>query len=185
VRIIAGAWRGRTLRTPPGSTTRPTADRVRQALFDMLWHADWAGRDAIEGARVIDLFGGTGALGLEALSRSAASAVFIERDRTALCVLRDNIAICHAEALCRVLPIDATRLPAGDPADLVFMDPPYRQNLVAAALQSLAAGGWLRDGTLVVAELAADEAYGVAADLLTDRTHGAARIVAWRHRTAN
>ena len=84
VRIVAGAWRGRTLPRPPGRDTRPTADRVRQALFDMLLHAPWGGRDAVEGARVLDVFAGTGALGLEALSRGAAHAVFIERDRARL-----------------------------------------------------------------------------------------------------
>ena len=105
MRIVAGAWRGRTLVAPPGAATRPTADRVRQALFDMLLHAPWAGRDAIEGAVVLDAFAGTGALGLEALSRGAARAVFIERDRAALAALRANIAACRrarpSRACCR------------------------------------------------------------------------------------
>ena len=92
MRIIAGAWRGRALQTPPGDTTRPTADRVRQALFDMLLHAPWGGRATIDGARVLDVFAGTGAFGLEALSRGAAFATFIEQDRAALVALRANIA---------------------------------------------------------------------------------------------
>ena len=81
MRIVAGAWRGRSLAAPPGAATRPTADRVRQALFDMLMHAPWAGPDAVRGARVLDAFAGTGAMGLEALSRGAAHATFLENDR--------------------------------------------------------------------------------------------------------
>ena len=88
MRIITGACRGRALAAPPGDKTRPTADRVRQALFDMLMHAPWAGRTAIEDAQVLDAFAGTGALGLESLSRGAAGASFIERDRAALAALR-------------------------------------------------------------------------------------------------
>ena len=91
MRIVAGTWRGRALVAPPGDTTRPTADRVRQALFDMLLHAPWGGRATVEGASVLDAFAGTGALGLEALSRGAADASFIERDRAALAALRANI----------------------------------------------------------------------------------------------
>ena len=101
MRIVAGAWRGRALQAPPGDTTRPTADRVRQALFDMLLHAPWGGRDAVEGARVLDVFAGTGALGLEALSRGAAFATFIEQDRAALAALRANIATLRAAGRCR------------------------------------------------------------------------------------
>nr|WP_294527208.1 RsmD family RNA methyltransferase [uncultured Rhodopila sp.] len=103
MRIVAGAWRGRTLVAPPGQGTRPTADRVRQALFDMLMHAEWGGRQAIEGAAVLDVFAGTGALGLEALSRGAATACFIESDPAALKALRANVAACRAEDRTRVL----------------------------------------------------------------------------------
>src|SRR5271170_6416993 len=106
MRIVAGEWRGRSLLAPSGTTTRPTADRVRQALFDMLMHAPWAGRSVIEGASVLDLFAGTGALGLEALSRGAARAVFVERDRAALTSLRANVEACRAGDRCTVLPID-------------------------------------------------------------------------------
>src|SRR6185437_15178113 len=113
MRIIAGAWRGRTLTAPPGTGTRPTSDRVRQALFDMLLHAPWGGRDLLEDASVLDAFAGTGALGLEALSRGAARATFIEHDRAALATLRRNIADCGAEARCRVLAVDALHAPRG------------------------------------------------------------------------
>src|SRR5580704_17668677 len=113
MRIVAGEWRGRSLLAPPGATTRPTADRVRQALFDMLMHAPWSGRTFIEGALVLDLFAGTGALGLEALSRGAARAVFVERDRPALAALRANIEACRAGDRCEVLPVDVLSVPAG------------------------------------------------------------------------
>ena len=106
MRIVAGAWRGRTLIAPPGQETRPTADRVRQALFDMLMHAEWGGRALVEGAMVLDVFAGTGALGLEALSRGAAHACFIERDRAALRALRTNVATCKAEPQAEVLAVD-------------------------------------------------------------------------------
>src|SRR3954468_9790446 len=97
MRIVGGAWRGRALVAPPGQGTRPTADRVRQALFDMLMHAPWGGRAVIEGARVLDVFAGTGALGLEALSRGAAFACFIDSNPLALRALRTNVAACRVE----------------------------------------------------------------------------------------
>src|SRR6185437_17040805 len=113
MRIVAGAWRGRSLTAPTGTETRPTADRVRQALFDILMHAPWAGRSAVEGACVLDVFAGTGAMALEALSRGAARAVFVERSRPALTALRANIAACRAADRCEVLPIDALSVPTG------------------------------------------------------------------------
>src|SRR4051812_29618443 len=126
MRIVAGIHRGRKLTAPAGATTRPTADRVRQALFDMLWHAPWAGRAVIEDQAVLDAFAGTGALGLEALSRGAATAAFIEQDRAALAALRANIAACGEAARCQVVAADALRPPrALRPASLVFLDPPY------------------------------------------------------------
>jgi 16S rRNA (guanine966-N2)-methyltransferase len=114
MRIVAGAWRGRTLVAPRGQATRPTADRVRQALFDMLVHAEWGGREAIEGAAVLDVFAGTGALGLEALSRGAATACFIESDAAALKALRENVAACNAEDRAKVIVRDV--LGVGIPA---------------------------------------------------------------------
>ena len=179
MRIVAGAWRGRTLVAPPGDATRPTADRVRQALFDRLMHAPWAGRTVIEGARVLDAFAGTGALGLEALSRGAAHAVFIERDRSALATLRANIAACRAEAHCTVLAADALRPPPGVLQGLLFLDPPYGAGLVPQAVAALAAARWAGPGTLAVAELGRNDPPPVP-DLLDDRTQGAARVVAWR-----
>ncbi len=178
MRIIAGAWRGRRL-TSPAAATRPTADRLRQALFDMLAHAPWAGRAAIDGALVLDAFAGTGALGLEALSRGAAQASFIEPDRAALAALRANIAACGAEARCRVIPGDATRPPQGEPCTLVFLDPPYGRGLIQVALAALHRAGWIAAGSLLIAETGADEPPPHEAPL-AERTHGAGRLTIWR-----
>ena len=179
MRIIAGAWRGRLLSAPPGATTRPTADRVRQALFDRLMHAPWAGRAAIEGARVLDAYAGTGALGLEALSRGADHATFIENNRAALATLRANIATCRAEDRCTVLPADALHPPSGALCRLLFLDPPYGAGLVPQAVAALAMAGWVGQGTLIVAEVGRDDLTPVDAPL-DERVQGAARVVAWR-----
>lgn len=181
MRIIGGAWRGRRLHAPPGAATRPTSDRVRQALFDMLLHARWAGRGALEGAAVLDAFAGTGALGLEALSRGAATATFLERDRAALAALRANVAACGAGDRTRVLDADALWPPSpGAPAALVFLDPPYGENLVPRAVAALAGAGWLAPDALLVAEVGRDEPSPFASALVA-RAHGAARIEAARH----
>ena len=182
MRIIAGRHRGRRLLAPAGAATRPTADRVRQALFDMLWHAPWAGRGRIEGATVLDAFAGTGALGLEALSRGAAAASFLETDRAALAALRANIAACREEARCRVLAADATHPPrAAAACDLLFLDPPYREGLMAAALAGLGAAGWIAPGALVCAEYgAAPEEAPPGFTLLAERAHGAAHLLVLR-----
>lgn len=180
MRIVAGLWRGRSLATPKGDTTRPTADRVRQALFDMLLHAPWAGGDAVVGATVLDAFAGTGALGLEALSRGAAHAHFLERDRTALAALRANVAALEAPAT--IHQADATRPPPGVPCSLVFLDPPYGQGLIERALPALAQAGWLAPAALVIAETARDEALAVSGDILAERSHGAARLTVLRAR---
>lgn len=179
MRIVAGQWRGRSLSAPPGTVTRPTADRVRQALFDSLLHAPWAGRVCVEGATVLDVFAGTGAMGLEALSRGAARAVFVEQDRAALAALRANIAACRAEDRCQVLAMDIARVPAGQAASLIFLDPPYGKNLIPLALARLRATGRIAPGALVVAETGRDDPALDAAPL-AERTHGAARVTIWR-----
>jgi 16S rRNA (guanine966-N2)-methyltransferase len=184
MRIVAGTWRGRTLIAPQGSATRPTADRVRQALFDMLLHAPWGGRDVIDGARVLDVFAGTGAFGLEALSRGAAHATFIEHDRAALAALRANIAACCAQDRSTVLAVDALAAPPGEAAGLVFLDPPYRGDLLPRALAHLRAVGRIAAGTLLIAETARDEP-APATDPLAERMHGAARISIWQERPRN
>jgi 16S rRNA (guanine966-N2)-methyltransferase len=182
VRIVAGAWRGRALTAPPGDATRPTADRVRQALFDRLMHAPWAGRAAVEGVRVLDAFAGTGALGLEALSRGAAHATFFETGRAALQALHANVASCRAEARCTILPANALRPPTGQACGLLFLDPPYGQDLVAPALVALYAAGWIAPGTVIVAEIGRDDPLPCQ-DPVDDRVQGAARVLAWRSKS--
>jgi 16S rRNA (guanine966-N2)-methyltransferase len=176
MRIVAGAWRGRGLIAPAGQATRPTADRVRQALFDMLLHAPWGGRDVLEGARVLDGFAGTGAFGLEALSRGAAHATFMEQDRGALAALRGNVAACRAEDRSAVLAVDVLGAPAGAPCGLVFLDPPYGRDLVPRAVDRLRAMGWIAPDALVVVETGRNEVVPEVGTILAERTHGAARV---------
>ena len=155
MRIIAGSHRGLALAAPgagdPGAHLRPTADRVREALFNLLAHG--AG-DPVPGARVLDLFAGTGALGLEALSRGAVQAVFVDDGAAARALLRRNIEKMAAAGRTRVWRRDATRLgPNRGPAfTLVFADPPYGKGLGERALASAVAGGWLAPGAVVVLE---------------------------------
>ncbi|HET6184518.1 MAG TPA: 16S rRNA (guanine(966)-N(2))-methyltransferase RsmD [Acetobacteraceae bacterium] len=180
MRIVGGAWRGRRLVAPPGAATRPTADRVRQALFDMLLHAPWGGWALIEGATVLDAFAGSGALGLEALSRGAARAAFIERDPAALRALRANIAGCGAGRASTVIASDAFRPPsAPGPCAVVFLDPPYAVP-AGPALAALAAAGWIAPGTLIVAETAREAASPAPGPALAERAHGAAKLTIWR-----
>lgn len=156
MRIISGRWRGTAL-APVGAgdeaaRLRPTADRVRESLFNLLAHGAYP---AIEGARVLDLFAGTGALGLEALSRGAASATFVEQGRPALRLLEANLdRLKGARDLARVLPRDATRLgpPPSGPASLVFLDPPYARGLGEQAVAGALSGGWIAPGATVVWE---------------------------------
>lgn len=175
-KIIAGAWRGRKLAAPSGLETRPTNARARQAAFDILLHASWGGNVFLRQARVLDVFAGTGAYGLEALSRGAAGVVFFERAPAALAALRQNIASCRAEAVSRVVAGDALAPPMGTPHQLVFLDPPYGQDYVPLALAALAACGWLAPGAMVLAELGPNDVWAPAA-LLAERRHGQARLV--------
>jgi 16S rRNA (guanine966-N2)-methyltransferase len=179
MRIIAGAHRGRRLVAPPGLATRPTAQRLRQAVFDMLWHAPWGGRAHIEGARILDAFAGSGALGLEALSRGAAAAAFLECDRAALAAIRANVAACREQARARVIAGDALAPPRADaPCGLVFLDPPYGKGLLAPALSALARTGWFAPGAIIVTETSAeapeDTPPGFAP--LAERRHGAGLV---------
>lgn len=183
MRVVGGAWRGRRLIAPAGAGTRPTSDRARQALFDMLMHAPWAGCAVIEGAHVLDAFAGTGALGLEALSRGAARVTFFEQNRAALRSLRANIAGCGAEARCTVREGDVLRAPhatQGEACGVVLLDPPYGAGLVPRALAALAARGWVAPDALVVAETGREEPVATAGSLLAERVYGAARISVWR-----
>jgi 16S rRNA (guanine966-N2)-methyltransferase len=178
-RIIAGSWRGRRLVAPAGFFTRPTSGRARQAAFDILGHAAWAGQEVLRQARVLDAFAGTGAYGLEALSRGAPAATFIEQDRAALAALRQNIAACRAEAAARVVAADAEKPPPGTPHELVFLDPPYGQDFVPRALAALAAAGWVAPGALIAAEFGPQDP-APATEILAQRAHGKARLIFWK-----
>ncbi len=152
MRIVGGAWRGRRLATPRTDAIRPTSDRLREALFNVLAHAH---DDPVPGARVLDLFAGTGALSFEALSRGAAYALLVDEGTEARGVIRSNIETFGAEGTTRLFRRDATKLGPmgpGAPYGLVFCDPPYGRNLAPTALASAAAGGWLAPDALVVVE---------------------------------
>src|SRR6201986_4962089 len=181
MRIVAGRHRGRRLLAPLGETVRPTSDRAREGLFNILAHGRLAA-DGIPfaGGPVLDAFAGTGALGLEALSRGAAEAVFIEQDREALATLRQNVALLGEGDRARIVHGDATRPPRAPSAcAVVFLDPPYRSGLAAAALPALDAAGWFTPDALAVIELAAHEdlAPSVGFALVDERVYGAARLV--------
>ena len=156
MRIVAGEFRGRLLATPSSDAIRPTSDRLRQMIFDILVHSYG---DVVTGARVLDLFAGTGALGLEAVSRGAAAAVFVEEGVEARGLIRTNVEALGLTGRTRIFRRDAANLgPAGtvQPFSLVFADPPYRKGFGEKALASALAGNWLAEGAVLVLEEAAD-----------------------------
>jgi 16S rRNA (guanine966-N2)-methyltransferase len=174
MRIVAGSARGTALATPKSGRTRPTSDKVRQALFNTLEHGV-AGFD-IEGMRVLDLFAGTGALGLEALSRGAGFCVFIDEDAGARGLIRDNVMRTHMTGKSRISRRDATRLGAVgkyEPFDLAFADPPYGKGLGTAAMRSALEGGWLKAGAVAVVEEAkgAEFAWPEGIEALDERSY--------------
>jgi 16S rRNA (guanine966-N2)-methyltransferase len=140
MRIIAGKWRGRSIHTPPGIATRPTADRVREALFSMLVSR----LGSFEDLRVADLFAGSGALGLESLSRGARSVTFVESDPKAIAVIRRNAETLGTSV--QVLTGSALALPRSEPFDLIFADPPYSSGAGSAAIAAVAKASWLANG---------------------------------------
>jgi 16S rRNA (guanine966-N2)-methyltransferase len=166
---------------PAGETVRPTSDRAREALFNILSHGTLAAEGMpYAGGVVLDAFAGTGAIGLEALSRGAAAAVFIEQDREALAILRKNIDALGERPRAQILPGDATRPPrATSSCAVTFLDPPYRSGLAASALAALRAAGWLAPDALAVVEIGAREEWVPLAGftLLDERVYGAARLV--------
>jgi 16S rRNA (guanine966-N2)-methyltransferase len=159
MRVVGGRLRGRTLAGPKSPAIRPTADRLRESLFNILVHAY---DDSITGARVLDLFAGTGALGIEALSRGASFALLVDDNAEARALIRENVAAFGLGGVTRLFRRDATKLgPAYpvEPFSLAFLDPPYGQGLAAAALIAARDGGWFMPGALIVVEEAAKSAF--------------------------
>ncbi|MBU2580461.1 MAG: 16S rRNA (guanine(966)-N(2))-methyltransferase RsmD [Alphaproteobacteria bacterium] len=153
MRIVGGRFRGRPLAAPKGASTRPTSNRVRESVFNVLAHSPEC--PPLEGARIIDLFAGTGALGLEALSRGAAFALFVETDASARAAVQENIEAFGLQGVTRLFRRDATDLgPANarDRYDIAFLDPPYGNGLGERALRALQTGGWLKSGAIAILE---------------------------------
>jgi len=159
MRVVGGRLRSRPLAGPKSEAVRPTADRLREALFNILVHSYG---DPVTGARILDLFAGTGALGIEAISRGAAYALFVDEGVEARALLRDNVEALGLGGVTRIFRRDATKLgPAHplEPFSLVFLDPPYGKGLAEKALMSAREGGWLQPEALIVVEEAAEAAF--------------------------
>lgn len=154
MRIIAGAWRGRPLKAPGAQGTRPTADRTRETLFSMLVSRI----GSFEGLRVADLYAGSGALGLEALSRGAAHATFVETDQAALAAIRANLSALGASDRAEVLPSSATKLAPIQSFEVIFADPPYADDSGTAVVEAVRSAGWLAPGGILALETEAGEA---------------------------
>jgi 16S rRNA (guanine966-N2)-methyltransferase len=182
VRIVAGSLKGRSIVTPEGQGTRPTSDRARQAVFNVLEHAAWA--EPLDGMRVMDLYAGSGALGFEAISRGAAFALFVETDEEARGAIRENAdayGVMGRSRVHRRSAIDLGSRPGsdGEAFDLAFLDPPYRKGLGEQTLARLLEGGWLKPGALVVFERGSDEPEidTPGYQRLDARNYGAARVL--------
>ena len=178
MRVIAGQWRGRKLVAPQGDTTRPTADRTRETLFSMLVSR----LGSFDGLSVADLFAGSGALGLEALSRGAAACIFVEQDAPAIRALRTNISAFHAQPQCDVRASSVMTLgPAKAALDLILMDPPYRSGAGEVALDKMVRLGWIGAATWISLETALDEVPQVKGlEVAADRKVGKARLTLFR-----
>ncbi len=184
MRIVGGRLRGRALAAPRSAAIRPTADRLRETVFNVLAHAYG---DPVTDARVLDLFAGTGALGLEALSRGAAFALFVDEGAEARALIRENIAALGLGGVSRIFRRDATRLGSAHPLapfTLVFLDPPYGQGLAQQALAAARAGQWLAPNALIVVEEAAtvDFAAPEGFDELERRRYDDSALILLRHR---
>ncbi len=163
MRIVGGRLRGRTLAAPKTLSIRPTADRLRESLFNILAHAYG---DPVSGARVLDLFAGTGALGLEGLSRGAAFALFVDDSAEARALLRANVTALGLGGMTRIFRRDAARLGPAQPLEpftLAFLDPPYGRGLAERALIAARSGGWLGPNALIVVEEASKSAFAAPA----------------------
>lgn len=162
MRITAGSLGGRSLVPPRDARVRPTADKVRQAIFNILVHNDFGTGFSLEGARVADLFAGTGAMGIEAVSRGAQFCLFVDDSAESRALIRENVEALHLTGTTKIWRRDATNLGpmaagSGGPFELVVLDPPYHKGLIAPALVCLRDGGWLSKGAVVVSETGEDE----------------------------
>lgn len=182
MRIIGGKFKGKALAAPGAAGggaahLRPTSDRVRESLFNLLAHGPYD--NAPEGRRVLDLFAGTGALGLEAMSRGAERAVFVDDHGPSRALIRTNVEALDLMGATKIWRRDATRLGLNrdKPYDLIFLDPPYRKGLGDKALVSAREGGWIAEDALIIYECAADEEAPAFADLLDERTYGETRVL--------
>lgn len=183
MRIIGGKFRGRRLKTPEDQRVRPTTDKVRQAIFNILMHNDF-GEFSLEGAHVLDGFAGTGALGLEALSHGADYCLFIDVSADSRALVRENIESLDLTGVSKIWRRDATKpgpMGAGakGPFSLIFLDPPYRKDLIPPAMTALNAGGWLSEDAVIVAETAAEEDIPQADGFTVqdERTYGDTRVL--------
>jgi 16S rRNA (guanine966-N2)-methyltransferase len=180
MRVTAGLYGGRTLATPHDNRVRPTADKVRQAIFNILLHNDLG--LTLEAARVADLFAGTGAMGIEALSRGAAFCLFVDDSAESRALVRQNVEALALTGVSKIWRRDATKLGpmaagAGGPFHLAILDPPYHKGLIEPALAALLEGGWLTEGAAVVAETAHDETVeGAGYTRVQERVYGEAKV---------
>jgi len=177
MRVVGGRLRGRTLHAPSSRLIRPTSERLRESIFDIIAHR----HDGAAGARVVDIFAGSGALGIEALSRGAEFALFVDNGSEARALLRANVEALALGGVTRIWRADAARLgkaPAGPAFTLAFLDPPYAEGLAGPALAALVEGGWLAPGALVVVEEAAKAEIAAPAELkaVDERTYGDTRV---------
>lgn len=184
MRVVGGRLRGRILSAPKSGAIRPTSDRVRESIFNILSHGESA--SPMDGMRVIDLFAGTGALGIEALSRGARFCLFVESDPTARGLIRSNVEAFSLTGVCKIFRRDATDLgPVGTMAqfDTAFLDPPYSKGLVEQALISLRDGGWLVCGAVVAVEEHAKATLSAVPgfDLVDQRVYGDTQVVFLKH----
>ncbi len=173
MRIISGQWRGRKLTVPDTLQTRPTMDRTREAVFGIL-----RSRGVVVGARVLDVFAGSGAYGFEALSQGAAQVTFFEQDAVALAALRANITHLQCTAQAHIVSGDVRHAARNDgaAADVAFLDPPYHQGLLAPTLQRLAEQGWITPETLLVIEMEKEESLPAGLESIDTRRYGVSKI---------
>jgi 16S rRNA (guanine966-N2)-methyltransferase len=180
MQIIAGKHRGRKLETPQSYDIRPTGARAREAIFNIVAHANHPEGPMLLGTAVADICCGSGAMGLEALSRGAGRAYFIDRSREALALVKASAEKFRELEQCTLLRAEAHQLPqAPEPCRVVFIDPPYKKDMLPGIIASVLARGWLGEGGMIVTEMSAREAFEVpeSLEMVTDRTYGAARVV--------